>query len=639
MTHAPNHLGRQLLGIQLACSGAAALVTSSSRWLLLLDDTAASAAIRLSVGGIALGTAFAVARTWVALDRYRYLLRALAMGSNAVEPTRLGELATEAGRMTFVWWLGCVVGLLGAALIARPDFLDPASAVVVSLLGLVALTAAALPLYALLRASVMGALELAPPDVMRDLTQALEEQGQSRARLERRLMLALVTPVAFVTLGSALITTAHVRHSDERQRSATALALARASFESLPGALPEGGLDEALELTRAAGFYAQWSPRAQNYRWERTTGGQLALSAPLDSGSVRVGFAGTTFRALGFEAWLAALVAIAAAAVVARLLARSLYHDIAAAKRGVDALDTRTILERHPAIVGTTHFEIVNELGHCIEQLAERFRVFAEAQERAILLREAATRMRGLFFASVSHDLKSPLNAILGFTEVIRQTEVLSDGQAESLQVIDRRGHELLALIETILDAARVEARQLQLVRDTVTIGDLMRDIIEKGRHLAGDNPVDVVGDIADGIGTIEVDRIRLSSALATFVGHAGRSVPGALVRLHIAPLDDERVGFAIEMPSPPETSHILEEQRRRGRSSIPGTHRGLALGMGLARSIIELHGGSVSMYDRGPKGLRFVIRVPARKPKVELASAPLYTSPLPPRATLTSQS
>ena len=74
--------------------------------------------------------------------------------------------------------------------------------------------------------------------------------------------------------------------------------------------------------------------------------------------------------------------------------------------------------------------------------LAARFRVFAQAQERAISARKATARMRGLFFASVSHDLKSPLNAILGFTELVRKSETLSAGQSESLSLIDRRGRE-----------------------------------------------------------------------------------------------------------------------------------------------------------------------------------------------------
>jgi signal transduction histidine kinase len=205
---------------------------------------------------------------------------------------------------------------------------------------------------------------------------------------------------------------------------------------------------------------------------------------------------------------------------------------------------------------------------------------------------------------------------------MVSHNEFLTSEQEESLRVIDRSGRELLALIETILDAARVEARQLQLVRDTVNIDDLVADIVEKGRHLAGDNPVDVIGDIVGGVGTVEVDRVRFSNALATFVGHAGRSVPGGIVRLHIAPLPGNLVGFALEIPYSPNAG--------KGDS----THRGLALGMGLARSIIELHGGSIHRVDRGTKGPRFVIKMPAHRPTVDLPSAPLYMSPLPPRAT-----
>ena len=74
-------------------------------------------------------------------------------------------------------------------------------------------------------------------------------------------------------------------------------------------------------------------------------------------------------------------------------------------------------------------FRVVAELGMAIERLAGRFRVFARAQERAIEAREAAARMRGLFFASVSHDLKSPLNAILGFTELVRTHEPSPPGR------------------------------------------------------------------------------------------------------------------------------------------------------------------------------------------------------------------
>ena len=162
----------------------------------------------------------------------------------------------------------------------------------------------------------------------------------------------------------------------------------------------------------------------------------------------------------------------------------------------------------------------------------------------------------------------------------------------------------------------------------------MLADIVEKGRHLAGDNAVDVIGDIAAGVGLVEVDRVRFSNALATFVGHAGRSVPGALVRLYVAPLEGSQVGFALEIPAQRDIRDSDSGESQGVYKSMPSPHRGLALGMGLARSIIELHGGTIHRVDRGTKGLRFVVKLPAYRPSVELPLAPLYTSPMPPKAT-----
>jgi hypothetical protein len=119
------------------------------------------------------------------------------------------------------------------------------------------------------------------------------------------------------------------------------------------------------------------------------------------------------------------------------------------------------------------------------------------------------------------------------------------------------------------------------------------------------------------------VDRVRIASALGTFLGHAGRTVPGALIRLHIAPLGTDRVGFAIEIPQSPQATKKVRIAHDSSLPPLPGlplpaVHRGLALGMGLARSVIELHGGKLTVQDRGSKGQRFVAILPARLPVSE---------------------
>lgn len=612
-----SRLGPRLVWSQVAGTALAMVAASASRWLLLLNDDTATASMRLLWQGIGLGGFVALIRTVWVLRHHRFLLRLLALGSTAIHAPDLGEFATEGGRTTVGWMAASMVGLLGTSLFARPDFLDPATTAGVTLFGIVVLAAMALPLYVWTRRAVMGALENAPTEIARELVDTEPPDPELGRRIQRRLVAALVTPVAFVTIGSTLVVTAHVRRADGERRDATALAMARAAFETVPGAVPNAGLEDAVAAAEQLGFSPSYAPEFQQYQRVITQDGDIELIAPLDEGSVRVRVKSTTFRGIGPVAWAIAAVAAVLAAAVGSLLGSTLTRDLQAAARGVRALDTRLILQGGARVVGPTRFQVVTDLGIAIEELAGRFRMFAQAQERAITLREAATRMRGLFFASVSHDLKTPLNAILGFATVIRQTEELTAEQEESLGVIERSGRELLALIEMILDAARVEARQLKLLREPVTVGDLMHDIIEKGRYLAGDNPLEVVGDIADGIGPLEVDRVRVASALGTFLGHAGRSTPGALIRLRIAQVGADKIGFAIEMPQPPHGTEVVMASRASQPTlsgvPLPVVHRGLALGMGLARSVIELHGGTLAVQDRGPKGQRFVALLPTR--------------------------
>lgn len=625
-----SRLGPRLIWSQVLGTALAMLASSTSRWLLLLDDDAASASIHLLWQGIGLGGFVALLRTIWALRTHRFLLRLLALGSSAIHAPDLGELASEGGRTTVGWTSASIVGLLGTSLFARPNFLDPATTAGVALFGIVVVAATSLPLYVWTRRTVMRALESAPTEIARELVDTEPPDPELGRRIQRRLVAAMVTPVAFVTIGSTLVVTAHVRRADGERRDATALAMARAAFETVPGAVPNAGLEDATVAAEQLGFSPSYVPEFQQYRRMLTQDGNIELIAPLDVGSVHVRVKSTTFRGIGPVAWFIAAVAAVLAAAVGWLLGSTLTRDLLAAARGVRALDTRLILQGGARVVGPTRFQVVNDLGVAIEALAGRFRVFAQAQERAITLREAATRMRGLFFASVSHDLKTPLNAILGFAAVIHQTEDLSDEQAESLGVIERSGRELLALIEMILDAARVEARQLKLMREPVTVGDLMHDIIEKGRYLAGENPFDVVGDIADGIGPLEVDRVRVASALGTFLGHAGRSTPGALIRLRIAPVGANKIGFAIEIPEAKPGAEVMLPPRASQPTlsgvPLPTLHRGLALGMGLARSVIELHGGTLVVQNRGPKGQRFVALLPTHLQLPEDSPAPSRT-------------
>lgn len=577
--------------------------------LLLLDPAAGAAAVDREIIALTVAGTVALSLVVVELRKHRFLLRALALGSRAVEAFEMQELGSEPGRLTRRWLIPHLVAQAMFVTKYRPGVLGITTGTSLALLGAVVVAAASLLFYVVVRSLFLRATELASPEVMREVVEAAERSGRARFRIQRRLRTAVATPVALVAIGSALIANAHLRRADEYSREATARAVARATLETAPGVVESAGLDDAIASAEELGFSARRSPDARPYSVAQGDDGISVLSTPLDQGSAVLRFHGSTVPVLGMAPMIVALLTVVLAAALGGALGRAHSVDLEHATEGVRLLGTEAVIRGGRLSVRPPRFSAVGELESAIERLAERFSVFARAQERAILAREAATRTRGLFFASVSHDLKSPLNAILGFAELVR-LETLTPGQAESLDVIDRRGRELLALIETILDAARVEAGQLSLIIEREKTSELFGDAFSKARDLGGDRSMEVVGEIGDGVSELIVDRVRMARALATLVALAARQARLASVRVRAAADGKGYATIQIEVAS---RRGVQRLQRMLAAAGQPGggEHRGLALSLSLARSIIELHSGTLTAVETSSGSPAFLVRLP----------------------------
>jgi signal transduction histidine kinase len=587
----------------------AALLAFAIPHLLLVDPAVeAQSTIGLLQSLVAAGFT-AVVFTWVRLRRYQYLLRALALGSRSIEPYEMAAIGDEPGKIARGWLAPHLVALGFLASPLRPPNLDWTTGLSAAVLAGVVVAAATLPLHAVIRGAFLRAVELAPVEVMREVAEAAEQRGRAQQRIPRRLMTAVATPVAFVALGSALIVNAHLRRADEYSREETARALARAALELGPGLVAGAGSDDAIESDSDLGFSAIVFDGSAQYSLRRTEAGITVLRTPLDVGSAEIEFSGSTVPVLSGTALFLTLSAVLLAAVLGFGLGRTHSEDLLAATAGIRLLGTEAVIRGRKLVLRPPRFRVVGELERAIERLAERFRVFARAQERAIDARKAATRMRGLFFASVSHDLKSPLNAILGFAELVRM-EPLTSGQAESLSVIDRRGRELLALIETILDAARVEAGQLSLILEPVRTGDLVGEAMAKAKELSNDSKVEIVGEVGEGVGQLLVDRIRLGRALATLIAFGVRQAERDVVRVRALVIDERHVRIDVEVPSRKVTFRRLQKLLSASQPRIR-EDRGLALGLSLSRSVIELHSGSVRPVGRTAEMAAFSVTLP----------------------------
>lgn len=602
----------RVLGWQLAFAlGTAFLVAPLVPRLLLLAGPLQAAITKVLLYSVGTGGAVALAHNAWVLGRHRKVLVALDSGPRTVDARELVALGDDGGRLVTGWVAPPLVGLALTGTLFRPELVDLTTGVSVALLATVFVAAASLPLSVLVRGSLARAFEQAPPDAMRAVVETEEKRRKLEQHIPRRLMFAVALPVAFISVGAALVTNAVVRRADERDRAATARLLARAALDSRADSRETAGLDEAALAAERVGYGVTIDRGFGPARTERAPFSGIELSVPLEQGTARLRFGASDLGVFSPVSMVVALVAVMLAALFGLGLGRALDDDIATATRGVRLLGTDSVIGGTTRVMRKVRFRVVEELGLAIEHLADRFRVFAHAQERAIAARERAARMRGLFFASVSHDLKSPLNAILGFTNLVRDTEPLSAGQIESLELIAKRGRELLALIETILDASRVEARQLTLVRERVRIEELFDESLAKGRDLGGDGQVEVVAEILDGLPELNVDRLRLTRALATIIGHALRSSEKAHVRMRAAPSRAGGARIDVEVPSTRVPARLLASMLDPNPDPGEREHRGLALGLSLARAIIELHGGTVAVTDRGTKGSVFTVRIP----------------------------
>jgi signal transduction histidine kinase/ActR/RegA family two-component response regulator len=229
---------------------------------------------------------------------------------------------------------------------------------------------------------------------------------------------------------------------------------------------------------------------------------------------------------------------------------------------------------------------------------------------------EEANRTRDEFLATVSHELRTPLTSILGWARLLKTRAVDAATLEKGIATIERNARTEAQLIEDILDVSRLATGQLRIVRTPFDLGDVVDAALETLRPAAAARDIGLHVRLSpDAMGVLG-DARRVQQVVWNLVSNAVKFTPrGGSVEVR-AERDGDDVVLAVVDDGegiPPEFLPHVFERFRQEDASTTRTHAGLGLGLAVVRSVVELHGGSVSAASAG-KGLgaRFVVRLPA---------------------------
>ena len=279
---------------------------------------------------------------------------------------------------------------------------------------------------------------------------------------------------------------------------------------------------------------------------------------------------------------------------------------------GPETIGAISVVRREPGAFETGEFELLSLLGRLAGSAIQNIRAYEAERARVEELRKLSA-LRADFVSLVSHELRSPMASVIGSARTLQQRwRELSPEQRESfLALIAHETSRLAELIGDVLDTSRIEAGTFSYSFGDVDLAQLVRDSAAAAEH--GQDEVAVRAVVRDPLPAVRGDRDRLRQVLVNLIDNAVKySPPGADVHVE-ALASNGRVVIEVRDRGPgisPEHQGVIFEKFGRvnvGEKAKPGT----GLGLFIARSIAEAHGGSLEVRSAPDRGATFRLSLP----------------------------
>ena len=257
-----------------------------------------------------------------------------------------------------------------------------------------------------------------------------------------------------------------------------------------------------------------------------------------------------------------------------------------------------------------------------LETSQEKLSLLARKYEVAMTRAEAANQAKSEFLANMSHELRTPLNAINGFSEIMagEMFGPLGDARYKGYAAdILKSGQHLLSLINDILDLAKIEAGKHSLHYDTLSLREVCDDAVRLMRGKVAESGLSLTLDAPADLPEIEADHRGVKQVLLNLISNAIKFTPegGSIVvsvrmearaMMRVA-VTDTGIGIA------PEDLARLARPFEQVEGQHSKTTQGTGLGLALTKSLVELHGGELTMDSEPGRGTTVAFTLPLRRP------------------------
>ncbi|MGN1066508.1 MAG: response regulator, partial [Candidatus Fimimonas sp.] len=243
-----------------------------------------------------------------------------------------------------------------------------------------------------------------------------------------------------------------------------------------------------------------------------------------------------------------------------------------------------------------------------------------QALEEAVAAAQSANRAKSSFLSNMSHDIRTPMNAIIGFATLAAANVTEAEKVKDYLSKILSSSNHLLSLINDILDMSRIESGKIQLTESEANLSDMLHDIKTIIGVQIHAKQLDLFMDVMDVVDEdVYCDKTRINQVLLNLLSNAIKFTPsGGTVSVRVAQLPNAPEGkglYEIRVKDTgigmsPEFVEKIFEPFERERTSTVSRIQGTGLGMAISKNIVDMMGGTIEVLSEMGKGTEFVVKL-----------------------------